>query len=257
LRSTGNVMTAAGRWAAPGSSATLATLASATLATLASATLAALAAAYPPPLRQGPRQRLRSRIKTTVYVTAVEVLGLYGWLRLTRSGRGALGAACLVVKESLESGILLLIFIRGPQQPYNPADPAVTAHLRKSQLQSAAAFDSEILIWLISYTLSEEAGWPSAAAFLLVSMHLKHQLEAAVLYDEPYWSQLLRPVVVIGSLTESVGGAASLILTRANRRLRSALALLAGIGIEHVLFIDAAQTEMEKRDICLPRAAGG
>jgi hypothetical protein len=189
----------------------------------------------------------------TTYVTAVEIGGLYAWLRLTRSGRGALGAACLVVKETFESGILLLIFIRGPQQRYDPADPAVAAHLRRAQLESATAFDSEILIWLLSYTLSEEAGLPLAGAFLLVSMHLKHQLEAAIMYDEPYWSQVLKPVVVIGSLTESLGGIASLWLTRVNRRLHSAAALLAGIGIEHVLFINAVQKEMEWRDICLPR----
>jgi hypothetical protein len=208
---------------------------------------------YPPPLRLGPRRRLRNRVTTTVYVTAVEVGGLYAWQRLTRSGRGPLGAATLVVKETFESGILLLIFIRGPQQRYDPRDPAVAAHLRRAQIESATAFNAEILIWLLSYTLSEEVGWPAAAAFLLVSMHLKHQLEAAILYDEPYWSQLLKPVVVIGSLTESLGGTASLWFNRANRRLPSAAALLAGIGIEHVWFIDAAQTEMERRDICLPR----
>jgi hypothetical protein len=215
--------------------------------------LGSLAVAYPPPLRPGPRQRLRNRIITTAYVTAVEVGGLFAWLRLTRSGRGPLGAACLVIKETFESGILLLLFIRGPQQRYDPADPAVAAHLRKSQLESAAAFDSEILIWLLSYALSEGATWPLAAPFLLVTMHLKHQLEAAILYDEPYKSQFLKPVVVIGSLTESLGGFASLRLTHANRRLAAAGALLAGIGIEHVLFIHAVQNEMERRDICLPR----
>jgi hypothetical protein len=221
-------------------------------------TLGALAVAYPPPLRLGPRQRLRNRVITTVYVTAVEIGGLYAWLRLSRSGRGPLGAACLVVKETFESGILLLIFIRGPQQRYDPADPAVAAHLRRAQIESAAAFDSEILIWLLSYALSEGTAWPLAAPFLLVTMHLKHQLEAAILYDQPYKSQFLKPVVVIGSLTESLGGIASLRLTHANRRLPAVAALLAGIGIEHVLFIHAVQNEMERRDICLPspRAAG-
>ncbi len=218
------------------------------------AALGSLAVAYPPPLRPGPRERLRNRVRMTVYVTAVEVLGLYAWLRLSRSGRGPLGAACLVVKETFESGILLLLFIRGPQQKYDPADPAVAAHLRKSEIAAAAAFDSEILIWLLSYALSEGAGPLAAGPFLFVSMHLKHQLEAATVYDEAFMSQLLKPVVVVGSLSEFIGGLASLRLTHANRRLPSAAALLAGIGIEHVLFIDAVQTEMEKRDICLPRA---
>jgi hypothetical protein len=215
--------------------------------------LKTLGVTYPPALTPGPRQRLRGRVRMTTYVTAVEVGGLYAWLRLTRSGRAPLGAACLVVKETFESGILLLIFIRGPQQPYDPADPAVAAHLRESELKSAAAFDSEILIWLTSYALSEHAGWPLAALFLLVSMHLKHQLEAAILYDEPYWSQFLKPVVVIGSLTESIGGLSSLLATRADRRSRTVASLLGGIGIEHILFIHAVQNEMEKRDICLPR----
>jgi hypothetical protein len=264
LRSTGKTISAARPWGAFRSSvAALGGLAAAyrsirALGGLAAPppsipALGALAVTYPPPLKPGPRRRLRNRVLMTTYVTAVEIGGLYAWLRLTRSGRGALGAACLVVKETFESGILLLIFIRGPQQRYDPADPAVAAHLRRAQLESATAFDSEILIWLLSYTLSEEAGLPLAGAFLLVSMHLKHQLEAAIMYDEPYWSQVLKPVVVVGSLTESLGGIASLWLTRVNRRLHSAAALLAGIGIEHVLFINAVQKEMEWRDICLPR----
>jgi hypothetical protein len=195
-------------------------------------------------------------VRTIVYVTAVECGGLYAWQRLTRGRRATLGAACLVVKEVFESGILLLIFVRGPQQRYDPADPAVADHLRKSQLAAAAAFVSEIVIWLLSDALADETGWPVAGGFLLVSMHLKHELEAATVLDEPFAAQFDAPRVVVGSLSEFLGGLTFLRLMRAKRRSPAAKALLAGIGLEHILFIDAVQSEMERRDICLPKTPG-
>ena len=207
-----------------------------------------------------PRQRLRVRVGTWAYVTGVECAGLYRWLRDSVDGREGRGAIYLVLEETLESGLLLLIFVQGPQQqPQNP-DPAVAAHLQSAQRASALAINAEIVIWLVWFSMIEALGPVPATIYLLVTMHLKHQLEAATVLDEPFWSQFRATRVVIGSLSEVIGATASSKLMRAGRRRAAAGGLLAGIGFEHVLFINAVQDEMAKRDICLPRSsndAGG
>jgi hypothetical protein len=201
-----------------------------------------------------PRQRLRNRIVVTAYVTAVECTGLYKWLRLSRAGRDKLGAVSLVVEETLESGLLVVIFVRGPQDPARLKDPVVAKHLQDAQTAAALAINAEIVIWLLWLSLAESAPPWVATAFLLVTMHLKHQLEAATVMDEPFWSQFHSRDVIIGSLTEVTGAVRCLQHLRAGRRLRAAAALVAGIGFEHALFINAVQSQMEHRDICLPRS---
>jgi hypothetical protein len=209
--------------------------------------------AFPPPTVFTPRQRLRNRIAVTAYVTAVECAGLLVWLGLSRKGRDKLGAVSLVVEETLESGLLVVIFARGPQDPALLEDPAVAKHLQRAQTNAALAINAEIVIWLLWLSLAESAPAPLATAFLLATMHLKHQLEAATVMARPFWSQFHSRDVIIGSLTEVTGGVRCLQHLRAGRRLRAAAALFGGIGFEHALFINAVQTEMERRDICLPR----
>jgi hypothetical protein len=210
--------------------------------------------AYPPATVFSPRQRLRNRIGVTAYVTAVECTGLYAWLRLSRKWRDKLGAVSLVLEETLESGLLVVIFVRGPQDKALMNDPGVDAHLQKAQTAAALAINAEILIWLLWLSLAETVPPQLAGTFLLVTMHLKHQLEAATVMGRPFWSQFRSPNVVIGSLSEVIGGVRCLQHMRANRRLRAAAWLYGGIGFEHALFINAVQSEMEQRDICLPRA---
>jgi prostaglandin-endoperoxide synthase 2 len=201
-------------------------------------------------------QRLRNRAVMFTYVTVVECAGLYAWLRLTLSGQATLGAACLVLEESLESGVLLAIFLKGPTRGVRDT-PAVASHLQSAQAASAFAINAEILIWLIWFYLARKVAWLPAGLFLLISMHLKHQLEAATVLDTRFWKQFHNPIVVIGSFTEVAGGVASLQLLLAGHLVLGLVTLVAGISVEHILFIDAAQTEMEKRDICLPRRVDG
>jgi hypothetical protein len=210
--------------------------------------------AFPPATVLTARQRLRNRIGVTAYVTAVECTGLLVWLGLSRKGRDKLGAVALVVEETLESGLLVVIFARGPQDPKRLEDPVVAKHLQDAQMAAGLAINAEIVIWLLWLSLAESAPPPLATAFLLATMHLKHQLEAATVMDKPFWSQFHSRDVIIGSLTEVVGGVRCLQHLRAGRRLRAAAWLFGGIGFEHALFIDAVQTQMEHRDICLPRA---
>jgi hypothetical protein len=200
-----------------------------------------------------PRQRLRWRIGMWAYVTGVECAGLYRWLRDSLEGRQAKGAAYLVLEESLESGLLLLIFVRGPQRPPPRPDPAVTAHLQSAQNAAALAINAEIVIWLVWFTLTEAYGPVPATIALAVSMHLKHQLEAAAVLDEPYWSQFKSPAVIAGSALETIGATAWSRFMRTGRHRAAAAALSLGIGLEHALFISEVQNQMAKRDICLPK----
>jgi hypothetical protein len=209
--------------------------------------------AFPPPTVFTPWQRLRNRIAVTAYVTAVECTGLYKWLRLSLKGRDKLGAVSLVVEETFESGLLVVIFAQGPQDKARLEDPVVAKHLQDAQTAAALAINAEIVIWLIWLSLAEAVPPPFATAFLLVTMHLKHQLEAATVMDEPFWSQVGSRNVVIGSLAEVIGAVRCLQHLRAGRRLRAAAALVGGIGFEHALFINAVQSQMERRDICLPK----
>ncbi len=202
-----------------------------------------------------PRQRLRVRVGTWAYVTIVECAGLSKWLRESVEGREGRGAVYLVVEETLESGLLLLIFVQGPQHPPTKPDPAVAAHLQSSQRAAALAINAEIVIWLVWFALIEKLGPVPATGALLVSMHLKHQMEAATVLDEPYWSQFRKWPVIVGSLSEVVGATASSTLMRAGRHRAAAAALSLGIGFEHALFITEVQNEMAKRDICLPKPA--
>jgi hypothetical protein len=187
-------------------------------------------------------------------VTAVECAGVYAWLRLSRRGYAKIGAVCLVVEESLESGLLLLIFVQGPRDKSRVDDPAAAKHLKDAQTASAFAINAEIVVWLLWLSLAEKLPWPLAGSFLAISMHLKHQLEAATVLDEPFGEQFTSGTVVTGSLSEVLGAIGCLELLRAGRPWRAAAALGAGIGFEHILFINEVQRQMEKRDICLPKA---
>lgn len=209
--------------------------------------------AYPPPTHLSPRDRLRNRVRLTAYVTAVECGGLYAWLRLSRRGHPKVGAVCLVLEESLESGLLLLIFVQGAQDKALVDDPTVAKHLQRAQTASACAINAEIMIWLLWLSLAEKVPSPLAGAFLAISMHLKHQLEAATVLDTTFREQFSSPTVVVGSVSEVIGAIASLQLLRAARPRPAAAALVAGIGFEHILFINEVQREMETRDICLPK----
>jgi hypothetical protein len=201
-----------------------------------------------------PPQRLRVRIGTWAYVTGVECAGLYKWLRNSVEGHEGRGAVYLVVEETLESGLLLLVFVQGPQQPPPKPDPVVAAHLQSAQRAAALAINAEILIWLVWFGVTKSRGGTvPAAIFLAVTMHLKHQLEAAAVLDEPYWSQFKKWPVIIGSASEVIGATAASQLMRAGRHRAAAAALYLGIGFEHALFITEVQNEMAKRDICLPR----
>ena len=213
--------------------------------------------AFPPPTVMSPGQRVRVRIGTWAYVTGVECAGLYRWLRDSLSGRETRGAIYLVLEETLESGLLLLIFVQGPQQQAHNPDPAVAAHLQSAQRASALAINAEIVIWLVWRSMTEALGAAPATLYLLVAMHLKHQMEAATVLDEPFWSQFGAKRVIVGSLSEAIGATAASKFMRAGRHRAAATSLLAGIGFEHVLFINAVQDEMAKRDICLPRQSGG
>src|ERR1700748_843306 len=104
--------------------------------------------AYPPAAVLTPRQRLRNRVVVTAYVTAVECAGLYLWLRLSRKGHDKLGAVSLVVEETFESGLLVVIFAQGPQDKARLEDPEVAKHLQDAQTAAALAINAEIVIWL-------------------------------------------------------------------------------------------------------------
>src|SRR5690349_13660063 len=148
--------------------------------------------------------------------------------------------------------MLVALLNAGPADPAVAGDPAVVRHLRRIRTIASTVILAEIVIWLAWISLAASLGQGWAAVFLGVTMHVKHGFEAAAVQGK--W---LRDVVkgrrlLVASLFETVGAVVSLALFRHDAIGLAAVAIVGGIGLEHVLLIDAAQTEMEQRDICRP-----
>jgi prostaglandin-endoperoxide synthase 2 len=196
--------------------------------------------------------KTRSRLGGIVAVSVAEGTAVYLWLRLDEAGSPVLGFAILVVGELLETLIVAVPLARN-KSPIPVGDPyGARAHQRRFQRRFLVASVGELAIWYGWLQLALEVDQWVAAAALLVTMHLKHQLEAATVRDVSYWRWTWRDT--IASAAEAGGAAGCLALILAGEPWLAAAALAGGFLIEHVLLMYSLYHALEERDIGVPRA---
>ena len=202
-----------------------------------------------PPAKQPPR------LFGVVGVTAIEGLSIYLWLRLHESGRPLWGLLALLVGEIVETELLRRFVDRGGLKRWRALPPGAAAlyHGRKVQRKLGIAGNAEIAIWLLWLACAYELSQPIAAVALLVTMHIKHQVETAAVRDTPFRSGLFSPKSLLGSAFEVAGAVACLALVLDGQFVLAAVAIGVGLLIEHWMLIDLLLWEITARDIRVPR----
>jgi len=153
-------------------------------------------------VRKNPFSTRKSRIFGLVLVTLLEALGVYWWLYFQDDGQLALAFGVLLVGEMLET-TSLAVPLRRARDPIPPLDPfGVGIHQRRSDARFLIASVAELAIWTSWLWVATDVDLPIlepglnepviGVAFLLVTMHLKHQLEASTLADTGYFTRFWR-----------------------------------------------------------------
>ena len=113
---------------------------------------------------------------------------------------------------------------------------------------------AELGIWAGWWWLAADAELDQpivAAIALLVTMHLKHQLEVTTVRDTGYFARFWHGTVA--SAAEVAGAVACLSLIEADQPLLAGAALAAGFLLEHSLLIRQLAQALAERDITVPR----
>jgi len=198
----------------------------------------------------------RERLIAVVVVTVSEGPAVYLWLRLDEAGHPWWGLLSLVVGELLETGLAGALIARQRRNGTIPGAASVPGdHQKKVGRLIGAACIAEIALWVLWLALAEQIGQVVAAVVLLVLMHLKHHVEFIAARDTPFRVGLLAPRSTFASAAEAAGAVACLALLLDGRPALAAVALALGFLVEHTLLVDDLQSELERRDIRLPRIA--
>lgn len=198
----------------------------------------------------------RERLIGVVVVTVAEGPAVYLWLRLDQAGHEWWGLLSLVVGELLETALAGALIARQRRNGTIPGATSVPGdHQKKVGRLIGAACVAEIGIWVLWLALAEEIGHVVAAGVLLVLMHLKHHVEFVAARDTPFREGLLAPRSTFASAMEVAGAVACLALLLDGQPALAAVALGVGFLIEHTILVDDLQSELERRDIRLPRSA--
>ena len=139
-------------------------------------------------------------------------------------------------------------------------EPAALAHHRKLNRINVAAGTLEVAIWVLWLALFnwlDSVPAPqqviASGVVLLVLMHLKHQVETAAIRDMPFRTVLFAPRGMFGTVMEVGGAVGCLALIEDHQYVLAAVALGAGLLIEHVSLLDELRWEVGARDIRRPR----
>jgi hypothetical protein len=198
----------------------------------------------------------RERLIAVVVVTVAEGPAVYLWLRLDEAGHEWWGLLSLTVGLLLETVLAGALIARQRRNGTIPGAESVPGdHQKKVGRLIGGAAIVEIGIWLLWLALAEEAGQVVAAGVLLVLMHLKHHVEIVAARDTPFREGLLAPRATFASAMEAAGAVTCLALLLDGQLALAAVALALGFLIEHTLLVDELQSELERRDIRLPRMA--
>jgi prostaglandin-endoperoxide synthase 2 len=197
---------------------------------------------------------MRARVIGTILVTVIEVPAVFLWLYWYDLGYTEWAIVVLVLGELVETGLLVADVSQRPKITYARCGlEAARRHFHKMRAMLAASIVAEIAIWLVWLAVALEIGQLAGAVVLIVLMHLKHQLETVAVRDVPYRDGFLSLRSTAASLFESLGAVGALYLILEGEPLLGALALLAGIGIEHWILIKELLDERDRGDIRLPR----
>jgi prostaglandin-endoperoxide synthase 2 len=213
-------------------------------------------------VRNGPFSSLKSRVAGLVLVTVIEGLGVYWWLRFQDEGDLGLAFILLFGGELLETATLGMPLGRA-QTPIPVGDPfGARRHRRRFAAIFFVAFVAELAIWTAWLWVATDIDLPIigrgydeplvGAAVLLVTMHLKHQLEASALLDFGYFKGFWR--CTAGSIAEVAGAAWCLALIEDDKLVLAAGALALGFLVEHWLLVyRQLYRAVAERDISVPR----
>ena len=196
-----------------------------------------------------------ARLAGIVAVTTIEAASIYAWLRLDAADEMWWGLLALVAGEMVETTVLKRFVDRGGRQRWGTLSPgaARSAHLRRTQRRLGIAGNAETAIWVLWLACAYGLSQPIAAAALLVAMHLKHQVEIAAVRDLPYRTGLVSPTALLGSAMEVAGAVACLALIVEGELVLAAVALGAGLLVEHWVLIEVLTWEIQGRDVRVPR----
>ncbi len=198
----------------------------------------------------------RERLVAAVAVTVAEGPAVYLWLRLDQAGHewwGVLSLSAGLLLESVVAGALITRQRRNGTIP--GAERVGGDHQKKVARLIGGTTVAEIGIWVLWLALAAGASQVIAAVVLLVLMHVKHHIEFVAARDTPFKDHFLAPKSTFASAMEVAGGAACLALLLDGRPALAAAALLVGFAVEHTILVDELQSELERRDIRLPRSA--
>jgi hypothetical protein len=199
---------------------------------------------------------VRERIIAVVVVTVAEAPAVYLWLRLDQDGHPWWGFLSLVVGLVLETVLAGALIARQRRNGTIPGARSVPGeHQKKLGRLMGSATVAEIGLWILWLTVAEEVGQVAAAGVLLVLMHLKHHVEFMAARDTPFREGLLAPRSTFASAAEVAGAVACLALLLDGQPALAAVALGLGFLVEHTILVDELQSELERRDIRLPRTA--
>jgi len=193
-----------------------------------------------------------SRLGVVLFVTILEAPAVYAWLALDHHGHATAGFLLLVLGLTAESWSLPAIMLAGPADPSRLSDPRVRAHLRRVTAWAFLAIPAEFVVWLSWRWMVDVVVLAAASVVLFVLMHLKHQLETAAVMGSRYAKGIFSVSGLVASACESAGAVGCLALLRHGEPWLAAVALAAGILVEHWILIGALQREARRRDLCLP-----
>jgi prostaglandin-endoperoxide synthase 2 len=201
-----------------------------------------------------PAQDRLARLAVLVFVTVVEGLAIYLWLRWWED-HPWWGFGSLIVGEILETAVFRVLLPRKAQKRWGDIDKDApgAGHFRKVQQITGWVGTLEIGIWLLWLTIAETYDPYVAAGVLFVLMHLKHQVEAMAFMDIPYRTQIFSFPAVLASAMETAGAAGCLALIQDGQPVWGAVVLALGLTIEHRIQGDSLGWEMTCRDIRVPR----
>jgi hypothetical protein len=199
----------------------------------------------------------RERLIAVAGVTVAEAPTTYLWLRLDQAGHEWWGLL------SLSAGLLLETVVAGKliqRQRDNGIIPGARSvpgsdYQKKVGRLIGATTVAEIGLWVLWLALAEGTSQVVGAVVLLVLMHLKHHVEFVAARDTPFPERILAPRSTFASAMEVAGGVTCLALLLDGKPALAAVALLAGFLVEHTILVDELQSELERRDIRLPRSA--